>query len=291
MEKNLLVSVLLAFCGNVLIAAGQSVQKTQISRFAAKDPARQKFLKGLFWVLGILSSNAGLALIYIAINFGYTTIVGAMNASALVALFLIATFILKEPTNPGEIGGVAMILAGVATMPLKPVAAPPEIAFDLKIVWLSVLAAVVLFAVIIAVVTLKKKRNGLLLAAFAGVMTATSQVFQRISHMESFINSAAGFEQTFYRFVWLPFFLPSFLALQFAYRKNKAITVIPVFNAFTVAASVTAGQVFFGERLSGLQWASVGMILAGVALINIFAIAADKKNPAAVSDRNGGTPV
>ncbi len=271
MQNNLPVCLLLAFAGNALIAAGQSLQKSQVSRFDTTAPAGDKLCKAGFWLAGILSSNAGLALIYLATNFGYTTIVGAMNASALAVLLLIARYLLKEPVHPGEIAGVALIIAGVAVMPIRPSSHVPAYVFSTRAVWLTVLADAILFAALITAALVRKAKTGFLLAAFAGTMTAVSQIFQKISHLDNFIASLGGFQQTFYKWVWIPFFLPSVLSLQFAYRKNKVVTVIPVFNAFTVVASIAAGQAFFHERLSVLQWTGVGTILAGVVLINVFA--------------------
>ena len=54
------------------------------------------------------------------------------------------------------------------------------------------------------------------------------------------------------------------VVMQFAYRKGKAIQLIPAFAANTIAIPVLGGVLTFSERLHPFQWIGVLLIVAGV---------------------------
>lgn len=284
MENDLILSVLLAFVGNAMIAVGQSVQKSQVSRFDRNDESKRKTIKILIWILGIALSNGGLVFIYKAIAVGYTSIVGAMNASALMVLLLVARFFLKEKIEPHEIWGVILIFVGVVIIPLFPSSHEPHYRFSVPVLWITVGAIVTLFITILIITGKRKVPRGILLAMFAGALTSASQVFQKVANLPEVIAELGGGWGLVHRWVFLPFLGASFLCLQFAYRKNKAVTVIPVFNAVVVGLPVIAGQVFFDERLSIMQWFGVVLIFVGVVVINIYNRVLEKENGKDISN-------
>jgi drug/metabolite transporter (DMT)-like permease len=62
--------------------------------------------------------------------------------------------------------------------------------------------------------------------------------------------------------------------LQFGFRKDDAIRVVPAFAAMSIATPVIAGLISFGERLHPLQVVGVVAILVGVLLITLESKAA-----------------
>jgi drug/metabolite transporter (DMT)-like permease len=59
------------------------------------------------------------------------------------------------------------------------------------------------------------------------------------------------------------------VVMQFAYRRGKAIQLIPAFAANTIAVPVVGGVLAFGERLHPLQWIGVILIFSGVLLLTL----------------------
>jgi multidrug transporter EmrE-like cation transporter len=70
-----------------------------------------------------------------------------------------------------------------------------------------------------------------------------------------------------YSIVWVCISLSSIIILQFAYKKDKAIRIIPAYSATNIVLPLISGMLCFGERLSWIQWIGVVAILAGVFLI------------------------
>ncbi|MCK5008814.1 MAG: hypothetical protein KAR73_15575, partial [Spirochaetales bacterium] len=63
--------------------------------------------------------------------------------------------------------------------------------------------------------------------------------------------------------------LLSMVVMQFAYRRGKAIQLIPAFAANTIAIPVVGGIVAFQERLHPVQWIGVALIITGVFLLSL----------------------
>jgi drug/metabolite transporter (DMT)-like permease len=59
------------------------------------------------------------------------------------------------------------------------------------------------------------------------------------------------------------------VVMQFAYRRGKAIQLIPAFAANTIAIPVVGGLLAFSERLHPFQWIGIILIFAGVFLLTI----------------------
>ncbi len=263
MDLSLIYSAGLAFLGNSLIAVGQGTQKSQVSGIQSHEDRRQKFRRLLLWGLGIASSNLGLVLIYRAIALGHTTIVGTLSGSGLITLVLFSHFVLREAITRRELAGVILIFLGVLAMPLWPGSATPQYIRN-DALFLSVAGGIAaLLLIIILILRLREQKVGALLALLAGSMTGFSQIYQKVSTTS---DIALYLQPSFYLF--LGFFLLSFLSMQFAYRRHKAITVIPYFNAMAVIVPLVGGQVFFHESLSLPQWIAVAVIGAGMLLID-----------------------
>lgn len=272
MQKEFFLSLLLAFLGNSMIAIGQSIQKSQVSSFSGDESGKKKLGRILFWVLGIASSNGGLVLIYKAIALGYTTVVGAMNASALMVLLLISARFLHEEIKKAELIGVLLIFLGTVLFGIFPSTQTAVYGFSLLWLWIGTGIAVLIFILALTFLAIRKKKNGLILAGFAGMLTAISQLFQKVANLPHIINRLEPVASFLQKWSFLPFLGASFLALQFAYRHEKAVTVIPVFNAVTVIVPIWVGRQFFGESLSIGQWAGVALILGGILLINYYSV-------------------
>jgi len=260
----MLLTVALGFIGNSLISFGQVIQKSQVQSFELKEKAVQKARHAGKWILGIVGSNAGLAILYWAVSIGSASVVGAMNGSGLVALIVFSRLILGERIDRWEISGIALIILGVVLFPLSPMPIETNVIPDIDGLWIGVGVVVCVLAGLLAVMTRKGKPSGAALGLLAGAFTGFSTLFQKVASIEIAANGAGSFVFTA---VWLGFFLLSFLSLQFAYRKNRILKIIPYFTAVKALVPLVGGLLFFSERLSALQWIGVGSIFTGILVI------------------------
>jgi drug/metabolite transporter (DMT)-like permease len=59
------------------------------------------------------------------------------------------------------------------------------------------------------------------------------------------------------------------LVLQFSYKSDRAIRIVPVFSANYIVIPVLGGVICFGENLHALQWLGVSLILVGVLVLTL----------------------
>jgi multidrug transporter EmrE-like cation transporter len=72
-----------------------------------------------------------------------------------------------------------------------------------------------------------------------------------------------------YTIVWVALSVLSMIVLQFAFKKEKAIRVIPAYTSSLILLPVIGGIIFFGERLTAVQVAGVVVTLCGVVVITM----------------------
>jgi len=70
-----------------------------------------------------------------------------------------------------------------------------------------------------------------------------------------------------YTLIWILLSVAALIILQFAYKRDRAIRLIPAFTANYLFIPVVGGIICFGERLHPLQWVGVALILIGVIVI------------------------
>ena len=148
------------------------------------------------------------------------------------------------------------------------------------------------FAVFILLILILKKREvllGILLAGGAGTLGGFVILFQKIS--TSALGRAASFLKTNnsipstvslletlllrlvyvfanpYAAAWIALSLLSTFVLQFSYKHDEAIRLIPSFNSAYILIPILGGVLIFREPLYPLQWAGVSLILCGVSVL------------------------
>jgi drug/metabolite transporter (DMT)-like permease len=69
--------------------------------------------------------------------------------------------------------------------------------------------------------------------------------------------------------LWVLLSIASMFVIQFAYRHERAVRLIPYFTSCSILVPVLGGVFVFGERLQTAQWAGVVMILTGLMLLTL----------------------
>lgn len=290
---NPLLSLLVAFAGYSLLNISQAAQKIGLG------VARSRKLTGsLIWAAATLGTSGAAFVNLYALSMGSVTLVGAMAGSGLASLAVFSRLVLKEPIGRRELAGIGVILAAAVLIGAFARAQPPAV--PRMAVLYGLLAAI--SAVYTILWVLFRRRDSLVamvIAAFAGSLGGFVALFQKISTTDygrtrSLVRAVDSLRappgpvgETLtnpYALAWIVLSILSMLVLQFAYRRGKAIRIIPAFSASFVMVPILGGMLVFGESLHPLQIAGVLLIVAGVLMLTL-------KPPADAEAENEPGPV
>jgi drug/metabolite transporter (DMT)-like permease len=273
-----LLSLLIAFAGYSLLNISQAGQKIGLGLL------RTHRLRGsLVWVVATLGTSAAAFVTLLALSMGSVSLVGAMAGSGLASLALFSWLVMKEPIGSREIAGVGIIFVAallIGAFARQPVVRTPRIG-TLYTVFAVFCGS---YAILWTVFHRRSPLVATVIAGFAGTLGGFVALFQKVSTtehgrsqslaraLESLPTAPANAAETLsspYALAWIVLGVLSMLVLQFAYRKAAAIRIIPSFAANSVVVPILGGMLVFGDTLHPLQWAGVGLIVAGVLLLTL----------------------
>ncbi|MBA7692170.1 hypothetical protein ES703_100728 [subsurface metagenome] len=182
----------------------------------------------------------------------------------------------QERSSAKEILGIFVILTGAALIgALSRETAPENILLNVLFV---MLASVALFYILSWLIFLNKRGLiGILIGGFAGSLGGFVPLFQKLStssfgRSRSLAAHSSGLGEILtnpYALIWIVLSVISMLVLQFSYKRDKAIRIIPAFSANYIMIPVVGGVICFQEKLYALQWLGIVIILSGVFLITV----------------------
>ena len=276
------ISLLVAFAGYSIHSIAQAGQKIGL---AITDRHR---IKGVIvWILSTLSMPVAVILILYAVSIGNASLVGAMSGSGLASLAVFSHLYMREGISKQELIGVFTVIVAailIGSFKLDMIAKEPSLSA------LYIYLPIVCGTYLLLWLSFRRgnKIVGIVIAGFAGAIGGFVPLFQKVS------ISPRGLSQPLLRFhfrietpitmllkkganllsnpwalTWIVISLLSMVVMQFAYRRGKAIQLIPAFAANTIAIPVIGGVVVFQERLHPIQWIGVALIIAGVFLITL----------------------
>ncbi len=260
--QNTLLAAILAFLGSSMINIGQAVQKIGLG-----IDKTLKVKRALVWGGGTVSIMLSTFVTLYAISFSSASLVGAMAGTGLASLTLFSIFVMKEKVGLKEILGIIIVLAGAIF--IGGFAGPQRetvILFDRLYLFSAVLIA--LYVLLILLLRQKTSLLGLLIGGLGGVFGGLTTLFQRV-HTWQIQTLHQNFFANPFLYIWVICAVLSFVVLQFAYQRDKAIRIIPVFSSHFIILPVLGGVLCFNESMAALQWLGVGLILAGVLAITL----------------------
>jgi drug/metabolite transporter (DMT)-like permease len=272
----IILSMLLAFCGYSALNISQASQKIGLCMM---DSHR---LKGaVLWGFATIGTVGSNLVVLSAVSLGRVSIVGAMAGTGLASLTFFSRFVMKEHIGLKELSGVALVLAGAvliglfSTVPMDP---------PVRVKTAFILIAAVTAAGILTVIFL---RSGVVTGALAGALGGFIPAFQKIStseigrtsslvgraatgrSAEGILHQAGQIFTNPFSFAWILLSILSMVILQFSFRRDRVIRIIPSFTASLVLIPVLSEIFIFGEPIPLLQWSGIAVILAGVLVITL----------------------
>lgn len=136
----------------------------------------------------------------------------------------------------------------------------------------------------------KKLLTGLLIGGFAGALGGFVPLFQKVSisgfgrrfsiayrsasytassNQPGWMPQAKEILTNPFALIWVILSIVSMVILQFSYKRDKAIRIVPVFSANYIVIPVLGGVIGFNEKLHFIQWLGIVLILFGVFVLTV----------------------
>jgi drug/metabolite transporter (DMT)-like permease len=202
---------------------------------------------------------------------------------------------MKEPIDTRELIGVGIIFAAAFLM--GAFARPPRLeALRLPILFVILAVSVLTFSLLWVALRRRDFAAAVVIAAFSGTLGGLVALFQKVSTSplarslslargaEPAGRGLSGVAQTLsnpYSLAWILLSVLSMVVIQFAYRRGRAIRIIPAFSASYIVVPVVGGMLVFAETLRPMQWLGIAAIVAGILLLTL------KQPPGAAGDAGG----
>jgi drug/metabolite transporter (DMT)-like permease len=266
--------ILLAFVGSSVLNISQAGQKLGLALM------RRNRLRGGLLLTGSLLGTSVAALIgWYAVSVGSASLVGAMMGSGLASLTVFSALVLKEKIRGREIIGIALLVGSGVLIGLfhrqRPAVEPSLLRLFLFLGSLSLAASLSWLAA-----RRRSRIVGPIIAGFAGALGGFVPLFQKAA------SSATGRGLSFlaevleeghwalavagpFTLLWVALSAASMVVIQFAYRHDRAVRLIPYFTSCSILVPVIGGVLGLGERLHALQWVGVALILVGLLLLTL----------------------
>jgi drug/metabolite transporter (DMT)-like permease len=239
---------------------------------------RHRLRGGLLWVISLLGTSVAALIGWYAVSIGSVSLVGAMAGSGLASMALFSFLVLKERIRPRELAGILLLAISAVMIGLfQKQYTPEEPLLRRLFLFLGILSGAAASAWLAA-----RGRHGVVgpvVAGFAGALGGFVPLFQKASASEigrtysflAFLEEGHWVRAVANPFalVWIALSIASMVVIQFAYRHDRAVRLIPAFTSRSILVPVLGGVLVFDERLHVVQWAGIALVLAGLLLLTI----------------------
>jgi drug/metabolite transporter (DMT)-like permease len=295
------LSLILAFIGYSIHNIGQAGQKIGLAY------ARRSWLAGTaIWILASAGTMVAAFLLLYAVSLGSVALVGAMGGSGLASLALFSHWVMKEPIGRRELAGVGVIF-GAAAMIGAFHHAIKQVSFRPLVLFLFLAAVCAIYILAWVIFARRRSSVGIVIAGFAGALGGVVPLFQKVStseygrarsllelefqstgHFVRLLQRGAEILSNPYALMWMGISVVSMIIMQFSYRRDTAIRLVPAFSSNYISVPVIGALICFGERLHPVQWVGIALIVVGVFLLTLKKQNREAGEPASrISSRAG----
>lgn len=282
---NTVLGVLLMLLSTSMVNVGAVLQKKAVDALPPFETVPlldsvKAVLRAPIWLIGWAMASSAIVLNMVALGLADISVIQPLNGFGLVVLVLFSRAYLGERLDRLAVGGVALVIAGVAavglTLPESRVfSGMDEIlgCYTQSGALLTVLAGL---GGVVALVLVARKLSpvaGILFSLAAAGCSVLGLTFSK-----GFFGSLTlvGFGATLGRGApWLLLglllaFSATALALQqLSFQKGRAVVVTPVFASASVVLPLFAGRFVFAEQLPLVALVGPALIVVGVVLIGM----------------------
>lgn len=265
----MLLPIIIVLIGTVTLNIGFLFQKSEAHKlpniFVSKSiESFLEFFQCRKWILGTALTSFGWILFLIAVSLAPISIIAPLNSSGIIVLALIAIIYFGEKLSSFEWLGFGAILIGVILISLTTYSLNNKaLDFNSTLLFLCVLMSlIVLIAIGVFQYLWFPNKTGAFWGIASGLFGGLGAVFTK-SLTITLVQSTELIIIFYNLIMFLAFQILSFIFLQSAFRKERAILVVPLFNSFTALIPVIIGLVAFYEIITGIQVLGIALIVIG----------------------------
>ncbi len=251
---------------------GFAFQKTELTNLPAISVKNIKntitsFLRCKKWLFGTGMTTFGWVLFLIAISLAPISLIAPLSNVGILVIVFLALFHFKEKLLKFEYLAILSILAGVFIISLTSNTGNNHTNFN-KIELFVPIFFVILFLIGLSIIQYYWFPNnfGSFLGITSGITGGLGAVFTKALALAFQIPE----EFIIYLLIFAVFQGLSFVTLQSAFQKERAIIIVPLFNSFTTIIPIIIGVFTFKEIVTPLQIIGIILILIGSSLLFRF---------------------
>lgn len=225
------------------------------------------------WLSGLAATIAGWLLFIRATTLGDISLVQPLMTVGDVFLIFLAVAFLHERMSRQEWLGIAVTIAGAATLAFDPSASPGTHIDSTSL--LGLLAASLAAAGALLLAVRRGARGELALALTVGLAFGCGATLTKAMTSAAATTAAATAPPMPWEFALDPMLLAVMAAnvaglvlLQAAFQRGRAAVIVPLQLAVTNGVAVAGGMLVFAEHVSPTRWCGIGAIVLGTAVLH-----------------------
>lgn len=268
-DSDFLAGLALGATGATCMNVGKGIQKMKVDvlklgRSAFQSPHRRDLM---VWALGwAMTSSAGVFYSFALALTDQPSVIAAMTGVGLVALVAFSALVLHEPVGRAELGGVAAVVVGTATVSAMHGGANVVGGFEVRelMLWTGSLLGVWLFPVTYTLIT--GRFHGTIFGSLAGTLIGVAMILGDIA----MTTSHGSFWRQFaapYLYLAIISGTSALVLTQVAFFRSRAVVVVPCSNSFMILIPVLLERAILGVTISTGQAVGIVAIIAGVVLM------------------------
>ncbi len=272
MDVKYLIFIGLAMLTPAIENIGLGLQKLAIDKIPAANGRLKKSGWTFVWILGFALTIVVALLIFKTMSLGNASTVGAFSGFGLIVLALFSRFVLKEKILPRELIGILIIMSGTSLIGyFSHGHQNTSVDYDSEKLLIFILCQACLIGAGFAVTVKAPRLAGVILGIIAGSIAGLSVTTQKIlSHTflglfrDPLHADYAAIALTPVTWIMVLYGIGGVVLLQFAYKKGKAVQVVPSRATGAILTPLIAGVALLNESVPPLSLLGTLVIIAGI---------------------------
>lgn len=270
----MIIAIIIALTGTIILNIGFALQKSEVENlpvisFIELKGTIKAFLACKRWLLGTGLTSLGWIFFLIAISLAPLTVIAPLSNVGIIVLVLLAFLYFKEKLLGYEYIAFFAVMTGVFLISLNSTVTETVTDYD-NLGLFILIALIVIILGLIGVVQFfwLPKNHGIFLGLTSGITGGLGAVFTKIMT----ISLQVPLEFVIYFVLFVMSQGLSFISLQSAFQKERALIVVPLFNSFSTIIPIIIGIFILHEIVSLPLLIGILMILIGSSLLFRFSV-------------------
>lgn len=270
-QSLILLGICLALAASALQNLGMGFQKLGFERLkpiSSREPLFDRIIRAKIWILGTAMTILSWGFVLAALGYIGISIVQPILIGGLIFLVAFAVIFLKEQIMPKEGVGIAICALGTlfVTLEAEKINRKSDTWDTLILFGFMCLMLILALALMLHSRIFLKKHPLSAGGAVSGIFTGLGAIFTRSLTLEE--TNPINFVLSIHFWLLVLFQSGSFVVLQGAFHRERAVTVVPLYGGFAVLVPVIAGILIFGEKMGWFLLTGVIFVIYGIYLLS-----------------------